>query len=152
MTLVDHPLDQVMGAVRPLGREDASERVEPLARFLGIVVGLAVERHGLNLLGGSFYSIRSRSGRPASLDWSVAHRSAVKRPAARRPGRAAAGARAHFASGTPRAGAPPAPRRSGPAWQAGRRARWAGGGSSSARSEEHTSELQSQFHLVCRLL
>src|SRR5689334_24924223 len=26
------------------------------------------------------------------------------------------------------------------------------GGSSGARSEEHTSELQSQFHLVCRLL
>src|SRR5438309_7800188 len=27
-----------------------------------------------------------------------------------------------------------------------------GTGNSSARSEEHTSELQSQFHLVCRLL
>src|SRR5689334_24752440 len=26
------------------------------------------------------------------------------------------------------------------------------GGSAEARSEEHTSELQSQFHLVCRLL
>src|SRR6202035_6197749 len=34
--------------------------------------------------------------------------------------------------------------------------RWRGGptprGSTAARSEEHTSELQSQFHLVCRLL
>src|SRR5438309_10970780 len=29
---------------------------------------------------------------------------------------------------------------------------WASGSGSSARSEEHTSELQSQFHLVCRLL
>src|SRR5689334_23483445 len=27
-----------------------------------------------------------------------------------------------------------------------------GGGASARRSEEHTSELQSQFHLVCRLL
>src|SRR5689334_23890805 len=27
-----------------------------------------------------------------------------------------------------------------------------GGGRSQTRSEEHTSELQSQFHLVCRLL
>src|SRR5438309_4649904 len=27
-----------------------------------------------------------------------------------------------------------------------------GKGSASSRSEEHTSELQSQFHLVCRLL
>src|SRR6266699_4951757 len=32
----------------------------------------------------------------------------------------------------------------GPAWLAHRRARW--------RSEEHTSELQSRPHLVCRLL
>src|SRR5438309_5858799 len=30
-------------------------------------------------------------------------------------------------------------------------ARWLGPGAQ-ARSEEHTSELQSQFHLVCRLL
>src|SRR5580693_10782142 len=28
----------------------------------------------------------------------------------------------------------------------------AGGGGTGCRSEEHTSELQSQFHLVCRLL
>src|SRR5689334_24737390 len=33
------------------------------------------------------------------------------------------------------------------------RAGWIGSGASGARrSEEHTSELQSQFHLVCRLL
>src|SRR5689334_24180921 len=31
-------------------------------------------------------------------------------------------------------------------------ARGAGGGLGDPRSEEHTSELQSQFHLVCRLL
>src|SRR5689334_24343423 len=30
--------------------------------------------------------------------------------------------------------------------------RLAGGSASASRSEEHTSELQSQFHLVCRLL
>src|SRR5689334_24172814 len=35
----------------------------------------------------------------------------------------------------------------GTASQSGRHAR-----SATARSEEHTSELQSQFHLVCRLL
>src|SRR5689334_23753403 len=29
---------------------------------------------------------------------------------------------------------------------------WLAEGSGRARSEEHTSELQSQFHLVCRLL
>src|SRR6266568_8410913 len=29
---------------------------------------------------------------------------------------------------------------------------WGSGGSTVQRSEEHTSELQSQFHLVCRLL
>src|SRR5689334_23754815 len=29
---------------------------------------------------------------------------------------------------------------------------WLGGDRSALRSEEHTSELQSQFHLVCRLL
>src|SRR2546430_13447017 len=30
--------------------------------------------------------------------------------------------------------------------------RWLGGGATHARSEEHTSELQSQSNLVCRLL
>src|SRR6266568_9616559 len=33
-----------------------------------------------------------------------------------------------------------------------RSVRWTGWESPSRRSEEHTSELQSQFHLVCRLL
>src|SRR5689334_24575917 len=41
----------------------------------------------------------------------------------------------------------------GPAARAGRRAGGrAGPGRGLTRSEEHTSELQSQFHLVCRLL
>src|SRR6202789_4679858 len=34
----------------------------------------------------------------------------------------------------------------------GARARWRGSGRHSSRSEEHTSELQSLQHLVCRLL
>src|SRR5438552_9092423 len=38
-------------------------------------------------------------------------------------------------------------------WQAGGQALWpAGGQAQRARSEEHTSELQSPDHLVCRLL
>src|SRR5689334_24620923 len=41
------------------------------------------------------------------------------------------------------------PHRLPPAADGGRPARNRGAG---ARSEEHTSELQSQFHLVCRLL
>src|SRR6266568_7834896 len=41
----------------------------------------------------------------------------------------------------------------GPGWRCGRRRRGATpAGRSAGRSEEHTSELQSQFHLVCRLL
>src|SRR5216684_7603805 len=39
----------------------------------------------------------------------------------------------------------------GPAW-AGRRAARGGGSLCGRRSEEHTSELQSRLHLVCRLL
>src|SRR2546422_3437010 len=39
------------------------------------------------------------------------------------------------------------------AWSAcGRRSRASRGGSPISRSEEHTSELQSRLHLVCRLL
>src|SRR5689334_24543608 len=38
------------------------------------------------------------------------------------------------------------------AWAAATRAALLAPWSSLARSEEHTSELQSQFHLVCRLL
>src|SRR2546430_5732363 len=48
-----------------------------------------------------------------------------------------------------RRGGPRAPPRVAPA---PRRARWPPRRSSSARSEEHTSELQSQSNLVCRLL
>src|SRR2546422_7593611 len=38
------------------------------------------------------------------------------------------------------------------AWSKRRKRTWRGGARSSARSEEHTSELQSRLHLVCRLL
>src|SRR2546422_2653379 len=41
----------------------------------------------------------------------------------------------------------------GPRRRAAPRSRWLGRGvSQAARSEEHTSELQSRLHLVCRLL
>src|SRR5689334_23477145 len=65
------------------------------------------------------------------------------RPAAPRPGYLRAGRRPHLHGRGRQAEddhgpAPPAQHRRGPE---GRR-----------RSEEHTSELQSQFHLVCRLL
>src|SRR5689334_23626535 len=52
------------------------------------------------------------------------------------------------------AGAPgvPASRCTANRWIRFPEARWKQSNRSAERSEEHTSELQSQFHLVCRLL
>src|SRR5689334_23669057 len=47
---------------------------------------------------------------------------------------------------------PISPRRAAPPSTAPSRRCWPGSTSCSERSEEHTSGLQSQFHLVCRLL
>ena len=68
--LIDHLLDEIVGALGTVGGEDAVERVEPLARFLGILVGLSVERHEVGL--------------PCPASTRIDHFSASWFPAARR--------------------------------------------------------------------
>src|SRR5689334_25057539 len=80
-----------------------------------------------------------------ALPISAPPRAAAGRPRRRRR-QAPAGARPAHARGPRRAGARARHGRRGRAGSAA----WRAG--PSRRSEEHTSELQSQFHLVCRLL
>src|SRR5438309_3224342 len=70
--------------------------------------------------------------------------------APRRPGRARPAPPAAVRTGRPRGPGPGGPYAAPSAVVSGNGGIYRGGGV--ARSEEHTSELQSQFHLVCRLL
>src|SRR5260370_4615394 len=108
-----------------------------LAARLG--AGLSADSTGMALEGDKLVATRPiYAGKLlskmtwAKTPWMATLRPNVFRPAESRP------------ASPPRGPSPPATPRDG--------TRWAGASPSTARSEEHTSELQSHLNLLCRLL